>query len=111
MTQKEAYDLGRRLGFEAAYWTTVEEAAADLYQDDTTRATLRDRMEEIAWERENNARDFSPWEHYAADINRSEPEWRVEGLWEKYEEGVGVGIRKAVGKTLAAVSDTDIRGM
>ena len=50
-------------------------------------------LESAAWEAEENARQFSPFEHLASDINRREDS---DELWEVYERGVGSGIADGV---------------
>lgn len=83
MTKKEAYEAGRDIGYEIAM-------DAD-FDDDMTF----DEMESEAYEIEENARQFSPWEFLAHDINSSR---YPDELWEEYDRGVSVGVRKGLRK-------------
>lgn len=44
---------------------------------------------------ESNARQFSPFEFFAADINRSR---NPDALWEAYDSGVYAGAKAAIKK-------------
>ena len=57
-----------------------------------------DCLTQAAFESEQNARQFSPFEFFAHDVNETGD--RAEGLWESYDEGVGIGIRKGLQKRL-----------
>jgi hypothetical protein len=109
MNQQEAYDHGKANGYTAASYLDDEEvkdAVENLYDADFISehgldkgdlATNRmARMAHIwaAWDNEENARQYSPFEVFAHEINMSGN--RAEGLWEKYEDGVRVGINQGV---------------
>jgi hypothetical protein len=42
---------------------------------------------------EDNARQFSPFEFFAHDMN--EDENRADGLWEEYDKGLVIGAKRA----------------
>ena len=52
-----------------------------------------DEFFSMAYESEDNARQVSPFEFFAHDVNECED--RADGLWEAYDEGVTAGIKKA----------------
>ncbi len=96
MNQKEAYDLGKRLGYEAGVYMDLEQvldSAHEVALPPYTKDDIQETFEYLASDNEGNARQYSPWEHYASEMNAAGD--RTEGLWEKYEEGVEVGIRQA----------------
>ena len=111
MDQKEAYAIGRDAGYQAATymdWTeeipfvlSTEQGIEDPSQAD--KGELQEAAEFAAWDVEQNARQYSSFQHVAYEFNNAEPEWRMEGLWDKYDEGVGVGIRKGVRKILPEI--------
>ncbi|MFH1865035.1 MAG: hypothetical protein ABIK85_04060, partial [Candidatus Eisenbacteria bacterium] len=57
------------------------------------QAGLYNDTEEDAFEAEENARQYSPFEFLASEMNRSRD---PDGLWDAYDEGVAVGVRKAL---------------
>ena len=83
MNQREAYDHGVDRGYEAG---TDGEFTDEMLSD-------VDAFQDEAFEIENHSRCFSPFEFFANDINDCGD--RADGLWEAYDNGVGVGIRKA----------------
>jgi hypothetical protein len=91
MNQREARAEGRRLGEQAAVYCEVSEQDRREAGCDHAEGECFDCLTSAAWESEQNARSFSPWEFLARDINESGD--RAEGLWEAYDEGVAVGIR------------------
>jgi hypothetical protein len=54
----------------------------------------RDEFLQAVGEVEEHARQFSPFEMFAHEIN-SHSEFRAEGLWEAYDAGVMAGARRA----------------
>ena len=57
----------------------------------------QDQFVSTVFEVEENARQYSPFEVFAHEINSHE-EFRAEGLWDAYDDGVGAGARKAFHK-------------
>lgn len=57
-----------------------------------------DCLTSAAFESEQNARSYSPFEFFAHDINETGD--RAEDLWEAYEEGVAVGIKSGLKERL-----------
>lgn len=57
-----------------------------------------DCLTNAAYQAEQNARQYTPFEFFASACNKSGE--RAEGLWQAYESGVGVGIRKAIAARL-----------
>ena len=103
MNQREAYERGKENGYAAAEYLDdeqIKDAVENLYQADfisehgLDKEDLAFAASIAAWENEKNARSYSPFEFFAHEINMSGN--RAEGLWEKYEEGVTVGINKGV---------------
>ena len=113
MSQKEAYEYGKEQGLSTAqYFDPSPEIDLDL--------PLKEIREELVMEcheAEHHSRQYSPWEFFASSMNehqtfqsfelevgdfvkRSEdPDdaaWRIQKLWEKYEDGVTVGIQKGL---------------
>lgn len=81
MNKKSAYAEGKKAGYNIAAYAEFDEGMD------------YDEMLESAFEAEEIARQFTPFEFLAHDINASrEPD----GLWEEYERGVSVGIEKGL---------------
>jgi hypothetical protein len=80
MNKKEAYQEGFDRGYEAATYCEVEDGDED--------------KESAAFEAEENARQYSPFEFLAHDINETGD--RADGLWEAYDKGVAAGIKAAL---------------
>ena len=117
MNQKEAYEQGKANGYSAASYLGAEAiqiASEDLGYGDPDfldKEELEEVAESAAWEGEQNARQYSSFAGFAAEINNG-PESRFEGLWDKYEEGVTVGVKKGVrewlkGQTKSNPDDRD----
>ncbi len=104
MNQQEAYDHGKANGYAAASYLDADAIgwASDELGYGDPDALDKQEFEEVAqsaaYEGELNARSYSPFEFFAHDINMSGN--RAEGLWEKYAEGVTVGINKGVKELL-----------
>ena len=101
MNQKEAYEQGKANGYQAASYLddeAITDASDEMNYGDPD-VLDKDELEEVAqaaaYAGEQNAREYSGFAGFAAEINNG-PESRFEGLWEKYEEGVSVGIRAGV---------------
>jgi hypothetical protein len=97
MNQKEAYDAGRNAGYNAAIYQDPAESLETAAMEGTYLGTpdkddLLGAIEYLAFDGEQNARQYAEFSYVAGDINNSGD--RAEGLWEKYDEGVSVGITK-----------------
>lgn len=102
MTKHNARAIGFREGFNAGQYCEVcdidrSEACCDCEDGQECEECLS----YAAFQSEQNARDFSPWEFIAHEINSDEE--NAEELWESYDAGVAAGIKKAVRKRLAIV--------
>jgi|7_EtaG_2_1085326.scaffolds.fasta_scaffold48151_2 hypothetical protein len=117
MNQKEAYEQGKANGYEAAIHVTdedIEDAEEEIFGTVPRAGSPVRRLqalEHAAYENEDNARQYSGFAGFAAEINNG-PESRIEGLWESYEQGVTVGINKGVrewlkGQTKSNPDDID----
>ena len=101
MNQKEAYEQGKENGYSAASYLDDEsiQIVSGLMGYGDPDFLDKEELEEVAQaaagEGEQNGRQYSGFAGFAAEINNG-PESRFEGLWEKYEEGVTVGINKGV---------------
>ena len=80
MTKKDARLEGTDRGYEAGAYGTEGFKNKEEFFD-------------MAFESEDNSRQFSPFEFFAHDVNDSGD--RPDGLWEAYDEGVTAGIKKA----------------
>lgn len=99
MNQKEAREHGRDAGLAAAKYTEASpEDKREAGCDCADGQECHECLTRAAFESESNARQYSPWEFLAHDINSSGD--RSEGLWEAYDKGVEVGIRKGVRERL-----------
>jgi hypothetical protein len=100
MNQKEAYDRGRSNGYSAATYLDADAIrwASDELDYGDPEFLEEPELEEVAGYAahlgEGNARDYAGFSYFAMEINRSGD--RAEGLWEKYDKGVAVGIDKGV---------------
>lgn len=94
MNKREARALGRDAGRSSAEnnaWDAFYEWKMSGDLDDT----LFEHVTSVAFEGEQNSRQFSPFEFLAHDINDSRD---PEGVWEAYDQGVAAGIREVVVK-------------
>ena len=100
MNQKEAYEQGKANGYQAATFAvdSVEDSADELFglpYEALEQEDYEEALYHAAYGNEQHARQYSGFAGFAAEINNG-PESRFEGLWEKYDEGVTVGINKGV---------------
>lgn len=111
MTKREAYKLGQRLGAQAAEYCEVgdsdrEQADCEcrgavggkLNASGDAPETCAECIASAAFESEQGARDYSPWEVYASAINGARD---PEGQWEAYDAGVAAGVKAGVKARLA----------
>ncbi len=56
------------------------------------------------FEKEDNARQYSPFEFFARDVNDSRD---PDGLWQAYDEGVSTGINRAVREIKKGLKDNE----
>jgi hypothetical protein len=90
MTRKQVYELGFNAGLDAVTYCEVgEEDINEVGCDHEDRQTMcEDCLRQAAFEAEQNARQYSPFEHYAAEINRAK--------WDAYDAGVADGITQGL---------------
>ena len=96
MNQQDAKDYGIQQGLAAIRYCEVsdediQEAGCDHEDNETV---CDDCLTSAAYDSEMNARQYSPFEFFAHDINETGD--RAEGLWSAYDEGVGVGIKRGL---------------
>ena len=103
MNQREAKDYGIDQGYNAAIYTEVREydkhgagCECDPNNDDKV---CEECLSLAAFESEQNARQYSPFEIFASEINELGD--RSEGLWNVYEEGVEIGIKRGIKERLS----------
>ena len=110
MDKRTAKATGKRYGYSAGEWCDGIDGDAcecgDHEWDTDAIDAARDSRD--AWDNaqetlscfagdsERHTRCYSPWEFVAHEINSATPEWRPEGLWEAYDEGVSLGISLAI---------------
>jgi hypothetical protein len=82
------YEIARSNACEGEYQLTTEEGREKFISD----------MHEIE---SDHFRQFTPFEFFASDVNKCGD--RAEGLWDEYDRGVGVGIRKVLREYLKNV--------
>jgi len=106
MTKQDARALGFKEGYSAGQYCIVE--PDDRRESDCTcfriigKQVCVECLTYTAFESEQNARQYSPWEFIASAINGCGG--RADGLWDAYDAGVAAGIKKAVRKRLAKVA-------
>ena len=98
MTKDNAYSIGYDNGYNAGELCEVgsddiRQAGCDCRTEEQQVPFCDECLTAAAFESEQNARQFSPFEFTAHDINESEDS---EELWERYDEGVAAGIAAAV---------------
>lgn len=90
MTKNGAFHAGRAFG-ESAEPDLPEALAAWERAWESDGVTLFDFLMREGGESEAHARQFSPFEFLARDLNASRD---PDGAWEAYEAGVEVGLRQ-----------------
>lgn len=98
MTKREAYEEGREQGHSAALYTKIGDSDRREAGCDHASGECRECLTSAAFESEQNARQSSPWEFLAHDINDDED--HSEGLWDAYDKGVAVGVKRGVRERL-----------
>tara|TARA_B100000315_G_C14426717_1_gene518183 strand:- start:503 stop:853 length:351 start_codon:yes stop_codon:yes gene_type:complete len=95
MNQREAYQNGKRIGiacaeasFDDQRWLQI----IDWVFDDADF----DKFSDDVYDRKEGYESFSPWEIFAHEINETGD--RAESLWDNYENGFGVGMKKTWNK-------------
>ena len=102
MDRDTAFNQGKHYGFNAAIYCEVggeDRNNCDCGDDTNVLTVCEECLSSAAAESERMARDFSPWEFTAHDINESDD---AEELWEAYDDGVDAGIKDGVLKRLAS---------
>lgn len=99
MTKREAYRVGRARGESAAaYCEAGADESCDHESTSSETGLCEDCLTGAAFESEQHARDFSPFEFTAHAINEGR---NPEGQWATYDAGVAAGIKAGVAKRLA----------
>lgn len=80
MTKRMARSEGVDAGYQAGIYGT------EGFKDE-------EEFLSMAYESEENARQYSPFEFLAHDMNEDED--RADGLWSSYDDGVSAGIKMA----------------
>lgn len=102
MNQKQAFQLGKRAGCNAAIYTEVADSDRNhACCDCEDEQECAECISSAAYECEQNARDFTPFEFTAHEINTGR---NPEGQWEAYDNGVEAGIKAGIKKRLARVT-------
>ncbi len=106
MNQKQAFQLGKRAGYDAAIYTEVDdfdrkEARCGGDCDCMPDEECAECISQAAWLSEQNAREYSPFEFTAHEINAGR---NPEGQWEAYNQGVEAGIKLGIKKRLSKVA-------
>jgi hypothetical protein len=107
MNKQTAHEKGVANGFAAAKNCTVSdhdkaEASCPCPPDDEAEF-CGECLGHAAFDSEQNARQFSPFEFFANDINETGD--RAESIWQAYDEGVALGIRRAMTRMLRELKD------
>ncbi len=105
MNQKQAFQLGKRAGYNAAIYAEVDDSDREdagciciEAEDPTDQAECEECISSAAYESEQNAREYSPFESTAHEINTGR---NPEGQWNAYDEGIEAGIKAGIKKRLA----------
>ena len=96
-TPDGAYEYGVDRGFAAAENQDEADVVAEFERQNgyppETAEDMQDAWRDAAHEAEQHGRSYTPFEHYAHDMNSSPDS---EYLWERFEEGVSDGITEAI---------------
>lgn len=104
MTKQDAYYNGRDKGLQAIKYCEVgDNDIREAGCDHGHLEVCKECLTQAALASEMNARDFSPFEFLASEINNSGD--RADGLWKSYDEGVLRGIRKGMRDRLKSERD------
>lgn len=98
ITAEQARIAGYTRGRNFAAGVSVAEAAEDCKE----LSYLGERMQEIAFDCENNDRSFTPFEFTAARINGSDD---AEDLWAAFDDGIAKGIADETNARLANLDE------
>lgn len=102
MNQKQVFQLGKRAGYNAAIYTEVADSdRAEACCDCEGEQECEECISSAAYESEQSARDYSPFEFTAHEINTGR---NPEGQWDAYDSGVEAGIKAGIKKRLARVA-------
>ena len=105
MTHDEAYSTGYDAGYNAGQYCEVtgtdRRAAGCGCDEESAQFSCEDCITSAAFDSEQNARQYSPFEFTAYAINSEDD---AEELWDSYDKGVSDGIVEAVRERLCIVS-------
>lgn len=102
MNQRQSFQLGKRAGYNAAIYAEVSDS--DRHHaccDCEGKQECEECIMSAAYECEQNARQYSPFEFTAHEINTGR---NPEGQWDAYDSGVEAGIKAGIKKRLARVA-------
>jgi hypothetical protein len=108
MNQKQAFQLGKHAGYNAAIYAEVTDSDREdagciciEAEDITDQVECEECIMSAAYECEQNARQHSPFEFTAHEINTGR---NPEGQWSAYDSGVEAGIKAGIKKRLTRVA-------
>ena len=97
MTARDAYSEGYWIGYDIAMNCEVEKDDKGVWGCTCDEYSVcRECLTQAAYMAEENARQYSPFEFLANDLNEDED--RSDMLWDHYDRGVTAGIKAAVKK-------------
>ena len=98
----DAYSRGYDAGYNAAVYCEVghqDKREANCGCDDDGTTECEDCLSAAAFDSEQNARNFSPFEFTASAINEDDDS---DELWESYDDGVAKGIKAGIAERLGS---------
>jgi hypothetical protein len=116
MNKKDVYSQGYQTGYdiawenaadsEARYFETLRREGPPMARWADERRNVMDQIVSDALETESeHYRQFSPFEFFAADINRSR---HADSLWAAYEDGVHKGALAAAKEHVKTLKKVDL---
>jgi hypothetical protein len=108
MNQREAKEYGIDQGYSAVQYcdvSDIDQSEANCECLETGKGACKDCLTYGAFESEQNARQYSPFEFFAHEINSTGD--RAEGLWEAYDQGVAIGIKRGLKDRLSEFANDD----
>lgn len=102
---REAREMGRRAGFNAASWVDLPEIGTTARTEEGKIQIHNandqwDYVQSAAYDSEMNSRDYSPFEFTAHAFNESR---NSNALWSAYDDGVSKGIAENIRQRKAAM--------
>lgn len=102
-TIESVTQLGFQLGTELVEYNWQDAVDWDKYQDPDLEmpdsfSELGEKIAELAWQANDNYRQYSPFEFFAHELNEAEDS---EELWEAYDEGIYQGIEARINEIIS----------